>query len=58
LNFEFNLEIYDTSTVAALERHFESARGRSRPTTLAEMDARPLSIKLRDAITKLFVPYL
>ncbi|MBI3621105.1 MAG: PLDc N-terminal domain-containing protein [Nitrospirae bacterium] len=58
LNFEFNLEIYDDRTIAGLERHFEAARRRSRPITLAEADARPLPIKLRDATAKLFVPYL
>jgi cardiolipin synthase A/B len=58
LNFEFNLEIYDDATVTALERHFEAARRRSRPTTLEEIDARPFAVKLRDAATKLFVPYL
>jgi cardiolipin synthase len=58
LNFEFNLEIYDDATIAALERHFETARRRSRPTTLAEVDGRPFAVKLRDAATKLFVPYL
>ncbi len=58
LNFEFNLEVYDDATGDALARHFEAAQRRSRPTTLAEVDARPFPIKLRDAVTKLFVPYL
>jgi len=58
LNFEFNLEIYHEATVAALNRHFEAAQLRARPTTLAEVDARPFPIKLRDATAKLFVPYL
>jgi len=58
LNFEFNLEIYDEAAVAALNRHFEAARRRSRPTSLAMVDARPFPIKLRDAAAKLFVPYL
>jgi cardiolipin synthase len=58
LNFEFNLEIYDDATISALERHFETALRRSRPTALAEIEARPFPIKLRDAATKLFIPYL
>jgi cardiolipin synthase len=58
LNFEFNLEIYDDTVIAELERHFEAARRRSRPTTLAEVDGRPLPVKFRDAAFKLFVPYL
>jgi len=58
LNFEFNLEICDAAVVGALRRHFEEVRGRSRPTTLAEVNGRPFLIKLRDATTKLFSPYL
>jgi len=58
LNFEFNLEIYDGATIAALRKHFEEVRGRSRLTTLAEVGGRPFLIKLRDATTKLFAPYL
>jgi cardiolipin synthase len=58
LNFEFNLEIYDDATINALECHFDTARRRSRPITLEEVEARPFPIKLRDAATKLFIPYL
>ena len=58
LNFEFNLEIYDHATVAAIQHHFESVRARSRPDTLAEVDGRSLPVKLRDAAAKLFAPYL
>src|SRR5262245_25003686 len=58
LNFEFNVEIFDGAIVAEIDRHFESARDYSHATTLAEVDARPLSIKLRDATAKLFAPYL
>jgi cardiolipin synthase len=31
---------------------------RSRPRTLAELDARSLPIRLRDGIARLFSPYL
>ena len=58
LNFEFNLEIYDHATTAVLQRHFEVVRSQSRQITLAEVDGRPLFVKLRDAATKLFAPYL
>ncbi|MBE0597792.1 MAG: PLDc N-terminal domain-containing protein [Desulfuromonadales bacterium] len=58
LNFEFNLEVYDRVTAETLGRHFEAVRSRSRETSLAEMDARPLPVKLRDAFAKLFSPYL
>ncbi|HUJ79206.1 MAG TPA: phospholipase D-like domain-containing protein [Nitrospiria bacterium] len=58
LNFEFNLEIYDHATVAALDRHFRSARQHARPVTLKGLDARPFPMKVRDAVAKLAVPYL
>jgi cardiolipin synthase len=58
LNFEFNLEIYDRDTAAALAQHFDASRDRSREVTLADMDGRPLPERLRDAAAKLFAPYL
>ncbi|HLG21883.1 MAG TPA: phospholipase D-like domain-containing protein [Candidatus Manganitrophaceae bacterium] len=58
LNFEFNLEIYDPDIAATLADHFDAVRKRSRRITLAEMDGRPLPIKLRDGAAKLFSPYL
>lgn len=58
LNFEFNLEVYDGEVIDTLGRHFDAVRERSREVTLAEMDARPLVVKLRDGVAKLFSPYL
>lgn len=58
LNFEFNLEVYDRPTAETLGAHFDAVRARSHETSLAEMDARPLPVKLRDAFAKLFSPYL
>ncbi len=58
LNFEFNLEAYDRRLVAELAAHFDLLRGAAREVTLAEVDARPLPLKLRDAFAKLFSPYL
>ncbi len=58
LNFEFNLEIYDRRFTADLGRHFDAVRARSRPVSLTELDARPLPVKIRDALAKLFSPYL
>ena len=57
LNFEFNLEIYDREASALLTRHFDTTRDRSREVTLAEVDGRPLPIRLRDSAAKLFSPY-
>ncbi|MBN1957063.1 MAG: cardiolipin synthase [Desulfuromonadales bacterium] len=58
LNFEFNVEIFDTGTLDELVRHFDHCRDRSKAVTLEEMDSRPLSLRLRDSFCKLFSPYL
>lgn len=58
LNFEFNLEVYDLQFARLLEEHCQATLELSREITLAEMDGRPLAIKLRDAAAKLFSPYL
>lgn len=58
LNFEFCLEVYDRRLNQTLARHFDGLRERSREVTLAELDGRPLPLKLRDAFAKLFSPYL
>ncbi len=58
LNFEFNLEVYDVGFTESLVRHFDEVRARSRETTLSQMDARPLPVKMRDGFAKLFSPYL
>uniref|UniRef100_C6E665 Phospholipase D/Transphosphatidylase n=1 Tax=Geobacter sp. (strain M21) TaxID=443144 RepID=C6E665_GEOSM len=58
LNFEFNLEVYDLTFAHLLEERCQATLELSREVTLAEMDGRPLAIKLRDAAAKLFSPYL
>jgi len=58
LNFEFNVECYDTALTAALNRLFEAKRGAARPVTIAELDGRSLPIRLRDGMTRLASPYL
>lgn len=58
LNFEFNLEVYDLNFAAQLEDRCLATLALSREITLADMDARPLPVKLRDAAAKLFSPYL
>ncbi len=58
LNFEFNLEIYDQDLVGNLCHHFAVARKDSRELTLAEIQERPMAIKLVDATAKLFSPFL
>lgn len=58
LNFEFNLEIYGEEFVSVLAQHVDQAKACAAPLTLAEMDGRPLAIKLRDGFARLFAPYL
>ncbi|MFQ5748806.1 MAG: phosphatidylserine/phosphatidylglycerophosphate/cardiolipin synthase family protein [Planctomycetota bacterium] len=58
LNFEFDLEVHGEEFAANLARHFETARNRSRETSLEEMDARPLPVRVRDAAARLLAPYL
>ena len=58
LNFEFNVETYDRGLAVMLDRQIVDVIGRSRPRTLAEVDARSLPIRLRDGIARLFSPYL
>jgi cardiolipin synthase len=58
LNFEFNLEVYDTSLAEKLGEHFDDTLARSRRITGEELAARPFAIKLRDAVAKLLSPYL
>lgn len=58
LNFELNLAVYDQSFTAMLAGHFSQVQAKSHLITLQEMDARPLAIKLRDGVARLFSPYL
>lgn len=58
LNFEFNVETYDRDLAARLDHRIASVIARSRPKTLAEVDARSLPVRLRDGIARLFSPYL
>ncbi len=58
LNFEFNMEVYDTAFANTLAAHFDSARERSEELHLKTVDGRPFPIKMRDSFAKLFSPYL
>ncbi|GFE56594.1 cardiolipin synthase [Geobacter sp. AOG1] len=58
LNFELDLEVYDADFTRQLEAYFMAAVACSHQVTLAEMDARSLPVKVRDAAAKLFSPYL
>jgi cardiolipin synthase len=58
LNFELNIEVYDTQFTESLECHFASALAHSREVTLEEVDGRSLPERFRDCTAKLFSPYL
>lgn len=58
LNFKFNVECYSDALGTRLAAFVESRRTAARRVTLAELDARPLAVKLRDGIARLFSPYL
>lgn len=58
LNFEFDVECYSADLGERLEALVESKRATARHVTLEEMDGRPLLMKLRDGIARLFTPYL
>jgi cardiolipin synthase len=58
LNFELVVEIYDREFAAAVDRHFEAVRERSREVTLEEVDGRGLAVRIRDGLAWLLSPYL
>ncbi len=58
LNFEFNVETYDRGLAGSLDARIAATISRSRPRTLAEVDARSLPVRLRDGVARLFSPYL
>lgn len=58
LNFEFNVEVFDEGFAQKLESHFDAVKSKSHEVTLEEVDARPLPLRMRDAMAKLLSPYL
>ena len=58
LNFELDVECYSVEFGAHMEGLAQARLGGARRLTLAEVDARPLPVKLRDGIARLFAPYL
>jgi cardiolipin synthase len=58
LNFELNVECYGRDFANEMEKIIEKKISAAREITLAEVDARNLAAKLRDAIARLFSPYL
>jgi cardiolipin synthase len=58
LNFELNVESYCRIFSAAMEKIVDGKLASAREVTLKEVDARSLPGKLRDAMARLFSPYL
>jgi cardiolipin synthase A/B len=58
LNFELNVECYGRKFAQEMEKIIGKKISAAREVTLAEADARSLPGKLRDAIARLFSPYL
>lgn len=58
LNFEFNLECYDSKLAEPMNKLIQAKRSAARPVTLEEADARSLPVRLRDGIARLASPYL
>ncbi|MGQ9896755.1 MAG: cardiolipin synthase [Acidobacteriota bacterium] len=58
LNFEFNLEVYDSHLAQQLEALFQSARQEATLVTAVQLQARPLPVRLRDGAARLFSPML
>ena len=58
LNFEFNVECYDSRLVSALDALVAETIADSRPLSRDELEHRALPVKLRDGAAWLFSPYL
>jgi cardiolipin synthase len=58
LNFELNVECYGREFAQEMEKVIEKKMLGAHEVTLAKVDARILPAKLRDAIARLFSPYL
>lgn len=58
LNFEFNVECYDEDLARKLTELMREKIGAAHEVTLAEMDNRPLPIRLRDGVARLLSPFL
>jgi cardiolipin synthase len=58
LNFEFNVECYDSELAGTLAAWFDGQLRHARQTSLAEVDGRSLPVKLRDGAARLLTPFL
>ncbi|MGV3608341.1 MAG: phospholipase D-like domain-containing protein [Planctomycetaceae bacterium] len=58
LNFEFNMEAYDPELARQLGKVIAGKLAKAKEITLADVDSRPLWVRLRDAFARLALPYL
>jgi cardiolipin synthase len=58
LNFEIDVECYDRALAERLEALVERKIAASRRIEREELERRPLPVKLRDGVARLFAPYL
>jgi len=58
LNFELDVECYDETLVRGLEAWVDQKIASAREITLVDVDSRPIALKLRDGIARLFMPHL
>lgn len=58
LNFELNVESYDTTLAATLETYVMSRIKAGREVTLEELRSLPLYAQIRNGFARLFMPYL
>ncbi|MCX8996450.1 phospholipase D-like domain-containing protein [Rhizobiaceae bacterium BDR2-2] len=58
LNFEIDLEVYDSAFAAQVERRIDAAIAEARPVTLEALRNRPFPVRLMERILWLGSPYL
>ncbi|MGZ5432949.1 MAG: phospholipase D-like domain-containing protein [Thermoanaerobaculia bacterium] len=58
LNFELNVEAVGGDLARGVDALIDARRSQGREVTLGEMDARPLTVRIRDGLARLFTPYL
>jgi cardiolipin synthase len=58
LNFELNIEIFDTKIADIVAGHICNCINRSTPFSLKYLENRSLPVKLRDALAWIFSPYM
>ena len=58
LNFELDFECFDEGFARDIQARVAERIARARPFTLKEADARPLAVRVRDGVARLFSPYL